>query len=103
MDFGIVYNKQAASPGEMYKVIPRAAGNSEKLPKDLEAQVVDLYDPKNLSLFGTVVADDGPLAEADDGAAPAASANGKKKKDEVDDWMSAPLTKKKTAAKSGRR
>lgn len=99
LDFGIVYNKQAASPGEMYKVIPRAAGNSEKLSKDLEKQVMDLYDPKNLSLFGTVMADDGHLVEPEDGEGdPSAERNGKKK-DEVDEWLDTPA-KKKSGAKS---
>src|SRR3990167_1161933 len=96
LDFGIIYNKQAASPGEMYKVIPRAGGNSEKMSKDLESQVVDLYDPKNLSLFGTVVADDEPAAdpEDDDEDKPVkSSSNGKKKDDEVDDWLSEPVKK----------
>jgi hypothetical protein len=105
LDFGIVYNKQAASPGGMYKVIPRAGGNSEKLSRDLEEQVVDLFDPENLSMFGQVVADEGPTAEAeDDGDAddkPAkASSNGKK--DDVDDWLDAPA-KPKAKAKSGRK
>jgi hypothetical protein len=106
LDFGIIYNKQAASPGDMYKTIPRAGGNSEKLSKELESQVVDLYDPKNLSMFGLVVADNPEgMEEVEDEAAeetPKASSNGKKKDDEVDDWLSEPV-KKKTAAKNGKR
>jgi len=96
LDFGIVYNKQAASPGEMYKVIPRAGGNSEKLSSDLAKQVVDLYDPENLSIFGQVVADEGPVAEAEeeeDEKPAKASSNGKK--DDVDDWLNEPVKKKK--------
>jgi hypothetical protein len=105
LDFGIIYNKQAASPGDMYKTIPRAGGNSEKLSKDLEKQVVDLYDPKNLSMFGTVVSDDEVLAEPEEAEAEAepakASSNGKK--DEVDDWMDTPKASAKTKAKTGRK
>lgn len=105
LDFGVVYNKKANSPSEMYKVIPRAGGKSEKLSKDLEEQVIDLYDPKNLGMFGTVIPDE-PAAEQeeDDGAdedattakgKAAPATNGKKTKDEVDDWLNEPVNKKK--------
>ena len=96
LDFGIVYNSKA-SPSEMYKVIPRAGGKSEKLNKDLEEQVLDLYDPKNLSMFGQVMSDE-PI-EADDAVEdkPKASSNGKK--DDVDDWLDEPVPGTKKAGK----
>lgn len=64
-DFVVTFNKEA-SPGEMYGVLPRAEGNSEALSKSVLEGIRDLYDPKNLSLFGTVLASRDEEVEAEE-------------------------------------
>ncbi len=93
LDFGIVYNPKAA-PSEMYKVIPRAGGNSEELSEDLLKNVVDLYDPENLKMFGTVMADEPVFSEPEEEVEKKMASSNGKKKDEVDDWLNTPVKKK---------
>lgn len=100
-DFLVQYNSDAG-PAEMYKVLPRPGGKSEKLSKDFEGQVHDLY-AMQLSSFGTVMAEETeeaaetetPAEEPEE--APKASNGKKSAEEEVDDWLTdkpAPAKKK---------
>lgn len=102
LDFGIIYNPKAASPGDMYKTIPRGGGNSEELAKDLTSQVIDLYDPRNLSMFGQVLESDEAEVEAKEEEAeeeekPKKSPTGKPmpEDDDVEKWLDEKPKKKK--------
>lgn len=104
-DFVLKFDKTKPA-SEMYKLTPRESGYSEKLSKSLEEQTIDLYDPRNISLFGAVLEaevvekdeddDDGEKPkkkreedDEDDNKKPT-----KKETEDVDDWLSGKDKKK---------
>lgn len=110
-DFIISYDPNAEGAA-MYSVTPRAEGKSEKLPKNLEADAVDLYDPDNLSMLGQVQEDDGPLFKDNNGGSDEEElqqkededkveagehrrkSNGSKPKDDLEEFLNTPSKKK---------
>lgn len=89
-DFVVNYDDKAKGK-EMYSVVPRAAGKSEKLSSEIEEGLQDLYDPEVLATIGTVLIE--PVDDEED-----SEEEESEEKAETEDEDEELLPKKKKAA-----